>query len=196
LRDNERLYVKARPVSRIAVAAPTGSLSFTWDREDVALYDLLAKNNILFDIRPAEEAFRYPAVIIPSSSGKISVPGGTKAYAPAADTPAGEILTRVRALAPDALSISVEGAPHVAANVTRLGSGKGLAIHLLNYDPAPVSNLKVTLRLDKEFAALARREPQTFTPDAARPAVTVKHAGQNLELAIDKLDIYTVLTLE
>ena len=196
LLENQRLYAKARPVSRVAVAAPIGSLSFTWDREDVALYDLLAKNSILFDIRPAEEALRYPAVVIPPSSRKPAAPGGTQVFAPAADAPAEEILAHVRALAPDALSIAVEGAPHVAANVTRLDSGKGLAIHLLNYDPGPVSNLKVRLRLDREYAQLAGKEPRVFTPDSARPAVGVRRAGTRIEITLDRLDIYTVLTLE
>jgi len=95
---------------------------------------------------------------------------------------------------PDGLSIAVEGAPHVVANVTRPGSGKGLAIHLLNYDPGPVSNVKVRLRLDREFASLAGRELKVFTPDSTRPAVAMRRAGTGLEIALDRLEIYTVLT--
>ena len=83
------------------------------------------------------------------------------------------------------------------ANVSRLGAGKGLAIHLLNYDSEPVSNVKVRLRLDSEFSALASRQPKLFTPDAATvKAARLERAGSELVITLERLDVYAVLTLE
>ncbi len=198
LREHEDLYSRARPVSPIAVLGPSRNVSFTWEREDSGLYDLLARNSVLFDIRPAEEAFRYPAVVIPPSAlaGTTAVPAGVRAYSPPAGAPPEEVLAKVRALAPDALSLSIEGAPYVLGNVTRLGSGKGLAVHLLNYGPAPVSAVRARLRLDREFASLAAARPRLFTPDAVRGAARARRTDSGLEIEVENLDVYSVLTLE
>ena len=196
LREHEDLYWKARPVSPIAVVAPSNGVSFTWDREDSGIYDLLAQNSILFDIRPAQEAFRYAAVIVPPNAGSIAAPQGANVYVPAAGTPAPEILARVRALAPDALSLSVEGAPHVLGNITRLGSGKAIAVHLLNYGPDAVSGIRVRVHLDRESAALAGTTPRLLTPDRAGAAgVRTRRTDSGIEFTIDKLDAYSVVTL-
>ncbi len=196
LRQHEDLYWKARPVSPIAVAAPAGRVSFGWDRDESGVYDLLAKNSILFDIRPAQELSGYSGIVIPPGAGSAPLPQGAAVYAPAPGAPPGEILERVRALAPEALSLSIEGAPHVLGNITRLGSGKSLAVHLLNYAPAPVSGLKVRVRLDKEFALLASAAPRLFTPDSVRPgAMRVRRAESGIEFTVDKLDVYAVVTL-
>ena len=124
LREHQDLYWKARSVAPVAVVGPAAQTSFTWDKGDTALYDLLAKNSVPFDIRPLEDALKYPAAVIPPSAGKVAVAPGARVYIPAADAPPEEILARIRALAPDSLSVAVEGAPHVFANVMRLGSGK------------------------------------------------------------------------
>ena len=197
IREHEDLYVNARPVSPIAVAAPTANVTFTWDREDSGLYDLLAKKSVLFDIKPVAEAVRYPAVVIPPSAGSVSIPGGTRAYAPAPGTPPEEILARLRALAPDALSVSIGGAPHVIGNITRLGSGKGLAVHLLNYAPGPVAGMTVRIRLGREFAPLASATPRLYTPDAGGQAtIRARRNGPDIEFTLDNLDVYAVVTLE
>lgn len=196
LRKHEELYWKARPVSSIAVVAPAGGVTFTWDREDSGLYDLLAKNSILFDIRPASEAVRYPAVIVPPSAGSIAIPPGVRAYAPAAGTPPEEVLARVRALLPDSLSVAVEGAPYVAANLTRLGSGRGLALHLLNYAPQPAVNFKVRVHLDREFEPLSKEDLRVASPDGSPRSMRVLRRGPDLEITLDAVDVYSVLILE
>jgi hypothetical protein len=197
LREHEDLYRNARPVSPIAVVAPSNGVTFTWDRDDSGLYDLLAKNSILFDIRPAREALHYAAVVIPPSAGSIPIPHGARVYSPRAGAAADEILAGVRALVPEALSVSIEDAPRVLANLTRLGSGKGLALHLLNYAPGAVSAVRVRVHLDREFAPLAKATPRVFTPDrAAQGAVRAHRTNLAIEFSLDKLDVYSVVTLE
>jgi len=196
LRENERLYWNARPVSPIAVVAPGAHKSFTWERDDSGIHDLLARNSVLFDIRPADQLAKYAAVVVPPSAGA-AAPQGVRVYAPAPGTPHDEILARVRLLAPESLWLTVEGAPHVIGNVTRLASGKGLAVHLLNYDPQPASGLKVRLRLDREFAALASATPRLLSPDAVSPdSVRVRRTGPELDFSIENVDVYSVLVLE
>jgi hypothetical protein len=197
LREHEDLYWKARSAASIAVVGPAAQTSFTWDRGDTGLYDLLAKSSVPFDIRPLKEALQYPAVVIPSSSGVGAVPPGTHGYAPAAGAAPEDILARVRALAPDALSVAVEGAPNVVANVMRLGSGKGLAIHVLNYHPSPASQVLVRVRPGREWSELAGATPRLFTPDSeAGTAVRGRRANAGLELTVSNLDVYAVITLE
>jgi hypothetical protein len=45
----------------------------------------------------------------------------------------------IRALTPDAPALSISGASYVLVNLARLGLGKGLAVHLLNYAPDAIS---------------------------------------------------------
>jgi hypothetical protein len=197
LREHEDLYWKARSVAPIAVVGPATQSSFTWDRGDTALYDLLSKNSVPVDIRPPQEAFRYPAAVVPASAGPVGVPPGARVYAPSAATPPEEVLSRVRSLVPDALAIAVEGAPGVFANVMRLGTGKGLAIHVLNYNSVPVPKAVLRLRPGREFGSLISAKPRLFTPDTeAGTAVQARRAGAEIELAINSLDVYAVVTLE
>jgi hypothetical protein len=197
LREHENLYWKARSVAPIAVVGPATQTSFTWDRGDTDLYDLLAKHSILFDIRPLDEALKYPAAVISPRAGRVAVPPGGHVYAPAPGASPEEILARIRALAPDSLSVAVERAPNVFANVMRLGSGKGLAIHVLNYNPSPAPQVLVRIRLGREWAGLAAAAPCLFTPDSeAATAVRARRVESGLELAVSGLDVYSVVTLE
>jgi hypothetical protein len=196
LRKHENLYWKARSAASLAVAGPAAQTSFTWDRGDTSLYDLLSRNSVLFDIRPLPEALGSPAVVIPPAV-QTAVPPRANVYSPVAGATGEEILTRVRSLISGALSVEVQGAAHVFANVLRLGSGRGLAIHLLNYNQAPVGQAVVRLRLGTEWRSLASATPQLFTPDTGvRTAIRTRRDESGLELTVADLDVYAVVTLE
>ena len=103
-----------------------------------------------------------------------------------------DFVDKVRALAPARLSVEVEGAPHVLANVTRLGARRALAVHLLNYAPEPVSGVRVRLKLGGEFATLAGARPRLLTPDQG----TAGLAGAAGEFTLKSLDTYGVVVIE
>jgi hypothetical protein len=201
LRQHEDLYWKARAISPIAVVRPPDGTTFAWDGEGGELFDALARASVLYDIRLPDMLDRallkrYQAVVVPagveltpalreyqSGGGKVYVANGFDAATVAA----------IRALTPDAPSISMEGAPHVLGNMTRLGGGKGVAIHLLNYDQQAVSGVHVRVNLGKEFSGLGA--PQVITPDEACEITAVKRTGSTLQFTLPKLDTYTVVVL-
>ena len=210
LREHEDLYWKARGVAPVAVVTSGAGISFGWDREESGLYDSLAQKSLLFDLRllPAIEEDQlqaYRAVVVPPSAQLTPAQKqlleryesrGGKIYSPAAGMPPGEIVERIRSLAPDALSLSVEGAPHMLGNVTRLGSGKRLAIHLLNYNPEPVLGVRVRVNLDKEFLPLADGKPRLIAPDAGTRGLTAaRRNGSAIEFTVERLDVYGVVLL-
>ncbi len=83
------------------------------------------------------------------------------------------------------------------ANVTRLGSGRGLAVHLLNYAAQPAAGLRVRIHLDREFAALAGAAPRLFTPDAAgKRDMPTRRTDSGVEFTLDRLDVYSVVIFE
>jgi hypothetical protein len=210
------------------------AVSFGWDHDDTGLYDLLAKNSVLFDLRlltvlEESQLGSYAAVVLPASveltpwqtemlrrykskGGRIYVLGseGERASLATVSSPDAvfrdlpgsaasqkEILEKLRSLAPDALSLSVAGAPHVLGNITRLGSKKGLAIHLLNYAPAPVSGVRVRVNLDQEFRPLAGAQPRLVTPDGATGGIgPLRRASSAVEFTLNILDNYAVVVLE
>jgi hypothetical protein len=239
LKDHEDLYWNARGIGPIAVlisekprrGEPVG---FGWDQDDTGIYDLLAKNSVLFDIRllsvlDQSQLASYAGVVLPASvaltardtdmlrrykdnGGKIFVLGDGKERASlgtivsddavfetlrASEESRREILERVRGLAPGRLLLTVKGAPHVLGNITRLGSGKRLAIHLLNYDPAPVSGVRVRVDLDREFGSLGSVQPRLVTPDSRTAGITaVRRNGSAIEFTLQSLDTYGVAILE
>ncbi|MEK7404546.1 MAG: hypothetical protein AAB225_05515 [Acidobacteriota bacterium] len=203
LREHEDLYWKAHPVSPVAVLTSGGGVSFAWDREDSGLYDLLAKNSVLFDTRllAALEEDQLKAyrgvVLVPSAEvtpaqremlERYRARGG-KVYTPAQDTPAAEILREVRALAPDGPSLAIEGAPHVLGNVTR--QGKRLMVHLLNYASAPASGLRVKLG-----PSSAGAKATLFTPDSQTGGLATRAVPGGVEFTLKTLDIYAVVVVE
>ncbi len=91
----------------------------------------------------------------------------------------------------------MEGAPHVLGNLTRLGSGKALAVHLLNYAPEPVSGVLVRVNLDREFGSLAGAQPRLLTPDSKTGAVVgMRRSRSAVEFTLQTLDTYGVVLLE
>jgi hypothetical protein len=200
LKQHEDLYWKARSVSPIAVLAPEKVTSFAWDREDTGLLDALSRHSVLYDIRPpfaldSEQLKSYQAVVVPTG---VPVPAalaeyknrGGKVYtAASADD---RTIAEISALTPRAPSLSIEGAPYVLGNVTRPGSGKRLAVHLLNYAPEAVSKVQVRVNLGAGFGGLTS-SPVVFTPDGSGTVSNVKRTGSVVEFTLDRLDIYTVV---
>jgi hypothetical protein len=215
LKDHEDLYAGARGTAPIAVLISERSggprIRFDWPTDNTGLYDLLAKNSVLHDIRlitAADEAelASYAGVVVPAFVAptpeetallaRYRARGGKVLELPAG-VPPREILTKVRALAPDGMALAVEGPPHVLGNVTRIGARKALAIHVLNYNPEPVSGVRVHLRLDRDSASLAGAHPRLVTPDAQTAGIAdVRRNGSEIEFVIQKLDTYGVVVLE
>jgi hypothetical protein len=191
-------------------------VGFGWDQDDTGLYDLLAKNSVLFDIRllgalDDAQLAAYAGVVLPASvtltardtellrrykenGGRIYVLGDGGDLS--SEISRREALEKVRGLAPGRLSLTVQGPPHVLGNLTRLGSGKALAIHLLNYGGAPVSGVQVRVHLDREFASLAGARPRLLTPDADTAGIAAHRGGQTVEFTLGSLDTYGVVVLE
>jgi hypothetical protein len=205
LQEHEDLYWRARSVSPIAVVVPTGdaSVSFAWDRDTTNIFDALSRHSVLYDIRlpsalDREHLQSYRAVVLPpgvaltAALSQFKDHGGKVYTAASADD---RTVAEIRALFPQGPSLNVEGAPHVLGNVTRLGSGKRLAVHLLNYAPEAVSGVRVRVNLGDEFAALTTSNPVVFTPDGSGAITNVKRVGSTLEFTLDRLDTYTVVVL-
>jgi len=202
LGEHEELYWKARSLSPVLAVMPTTGVSFTWERDETGLFDLLSRNSVLYDIRLASALDRdrlraYQAVVVPP--GVELTPalveyqsGGGKLYrVPHADENA---IAEIRALTAGAPSLAIEGAPRVVGNITRLGSDKGLAVHLLNYDSEPVSGLRVRVNPGKQFSGLAV-DPRVMTPDRQGAVTRITRTGTGIEFTLDRLDIYTVVVL-
>jgi len=189
-------------LSPVLAVMPTTGVSFTWERDETGLFDLLSRNSVLYDIRLASALDRdrlraYQAVVVPP--GVELTPalveyqsGGGKLYrVPHADENA---IAEIRALTAGAPSLAIEGAPRVVGNITRLGSDKGLAVHLLNYDSEPVSGLRVRVNPGKQFSGLAV-DPRVMTPDRQGAVTRITRTGTGIEFTLDRLDIYTVVVL-
>ncbi len=202
LRQHEEIYWKACAVSPIAVVMPTDGISFGWDRDETGLFDALSRNTVLYDIRLAsmfdrDLLHRYQAVVVPSgleltpALREYQANGGKIYTATGSDQ---NTIAAIRKLTPNAPSLAIEGAPHVLGNMTRLGSGRGLAIHLLNYDAEPVSGVRVQVNLGKEFSGLAA-SPEVLTPDDTCAISQVSRTGATLQFTLPKLDTYSVVLL-
>jgi hypothetical protein len=109
-----------------------------------------------------------------------------------------QVLAEIISLAPDATHIELENtASHVLANVTSVHDGGALVIHLLNYDQAPVSELKLKLTLGKDLQRLAGRKPSLYSPDAISSAFQrVQWKGSTLEATLPSLDSYSVVVVQ
>ena len=207
LKQHPEIYVGARGVAPVAVLTqerrPGNVIGFGWDRDDNGLYDALARASVLHDILLAghfddRKLERYAAIVVPpfvtpdaAMLARYQTAGG-RVYQPAAGVNLNEYLERVRALAPGGPAVQVEGAGHVLANVTRLGTRKALAVHLLNYAPETAVRVHVRLAPGTEFASLAGARPRLFTPDRA----TAGLAGSGREFTLDSLETYAVVILE
>ena len=160
----------------------------------------LSRHSVLYDIRQPwavdrEQLGSYQALVVPAGVEMTAAlrdykDHGGKVYAAAgADDRA---IAEIRALTPRAPSLSIEGAPYVLGNVTRLGSGKGLAVHLLNYAPEGVSAVRVRVNLGEKFGSMSSN-PRVFTPDGPGAVTNVKRTGSAVEFTLDRLDIYSVV---
>jgi hypothetical protein len=109
-----------------------------------------------------------------------------------------QLLGEIISLAPDAMHIELENATnHVLANVTSVRDGEPLVIHLLNYDQAPVGELKLKLFLGMKFQRLAGRKPILLSPDATSSAFQkVQWKGSTLEVTLPSIDSYSVVVVQ
>jgi hypothetical protein len=123
-------------------------------------------------------------------------------YSPATEGSSGEtaqehVRGEIRSLVPGATRVEVETNGHVLANVTSVQGGKGLAVHLLNYDPSPASRLKVRLVLGKDLQRFVGKKPTLVSPDAAHPVIAKEEwKGETLEVTLPSLDVYSVVVLQ
>ena len=224
LKDHEELYWKARPAAPVAVLLSErrrgNVIQFGWDRDETGLYDLLAKGSVLHDIRLVDaleekQLAAYAGVVVPAfvtpsarltamlerfrkNGGKVAaLDGALLGRLETSEAARREVLETVRGLAPDRLGLAVEGAPHALGNITRLGSGKGLAVHLLNYAPEAASGVRVRVNLGREFASLKGARPRLVTPDASTAGFAVAPGGGSaVEFTIQVLDTYGIVVIE
>jgi hypothetical protein len=123
-------------------------------------------------------------------------------YSPATEGTSGEtaqehVRGELQSLVPAATRVEVETTGHILANVTSIQGGKGLAVHLLNYDPRPASGLKVRLVLGKDQGRFMGLKPTLVSPDAAHPVIAKQEwKGETLEVTLPSLDVYSVLILQ
>lgn len=109
-----------------------------------------------------------------------------------------QVLAEIDSLAPDATHVELENAAsHVLANVTSVRDGRTLVIHVLNYGQTPVGELKLKLRVGKQFQTLVGRKPSLFSPDTKSAAFKhVQWKGSTLEATLPSVDSYSVVVLQ
>ncbi len=203
LEKHEDLYWKSRSVAPIAVVLPNEPIGFGWERDDSGIFDALARSSVLYDLRPAsrldsQQLHSYRAVVIQAGTPVNGLlreyrNGGGKVYTAArADE---RTIHEIRALLDGGPSLTIDGASHVLGNLTALGSEKGLAVHLLNYAAAPVSRVRVSIDLGRQYSGL-RGKPVLFTPDRSGAVTEVRRTGTVVDFLVDWLDIYSVVVLK
>lgn len=215
LKEHEELYWRARGTAPIAVLISERRggpvIRFDWDRDDTGLYDLLARNSVLHDIRlitavDEQQLASYTGVVLPAFVAptaretamleRYKAKGGRILVLPSEASPR-EVLEKVRLLGQGRVWLSVEGAPNVLGNLTRPGGRKALAIHLLHYAPEPASGVRVRVNLGREFVSLANAQPRLLSPDAKTAGITaVRRDGSGIEFVLETLDTYGILLLE
>lgn len=109
-----------------------------------------------------------------------------------------EVLAQINSLAPDATRVELEdNASHVLANVTSVHDGRTLVIHVLNYDQAPIKEVKLKLSVGREFEGLKGRKPSLFSPDTKSATFEkVQWKGSTLEATLPSIDSYSVVVLQ
>jgi len=109
-----------------------------------------------------------------------------------------QTLAEIISLAPNVTHVELEGAAnYVLANVTSVQDGKGMVVHLLNYDQHPVTALKLKLVVGKDFQKLVGRKPALFSPDATSSVLQkIQWKGPVLEATLPAIDNYSVVVLQ
>ena len=109
-----------------------------------------------------------------------------------------QTLAEIISLAPNVTHVELEGAAnYVLANVTSVQDGKGMVVHLLNYDQHPVTALKLKLVVGKDFEKLVGRKPALFSPDATSSVLQkIQWKGPVLEATLPAIDNYSVVVLQ
>lgn len=209
LKQNQALYTGARGVAPVAVLmsakSPAGAAgSFSWGKENTALYDLLSKKSVPYHIRllgavTEDDLKQYRVLVIPETTALSPVDeemlgrfksGGGKVLTMQTAAPPG-ILEKLGALAGDGPWLEVEGAPHVLGALTSLDGGRRLAVHLLNYDQQAVAGVRVKIRFGTEFRHLADAEPRLRTPDARpRGPEAISRSSTGIAFTLPRLDTY------
>jgi len=107
-----------------------------------------------------------------------------------------EIIAKIRALASGTTQVDI-GTDHVLANVTSLEQDKKLVIHVLNYAPAPATEVRVRLNLGQKYEALVGRMPILLTPDPDTPELqAIKWTRSTLELTLPRVDTSAMIVLQ
>ena len=109
-----------------------------------------------------------------------------------------QVLAEINSLAPDATHVELENTTsHVLANVTSVRGGEALLIHVLNYDQAPIGELKLKLVMGKDFQRLVGRKPLLFSPDSGGVAFReIQWKGSALEATLPSVDTYSVVVVQ
>ena len=110
-----------------------------------------------------------------------------------------QTLAEIISLAPAATRVEMSGTSnHVLANVTSVQDGRGLVVHLLNYDQSHVAaGLKLKLVLGKDFQNFAGRKPALLSPDTANSVIqNIQWKGSTLEATLPPIDNYSVIVLQ
>jgi hypothetical protein len=221
LAGHESLYAGARNLKPLLVVIPHDyEVGFYWKSDPTGFFDLLSKNSVLYDIRSedvltAGDLTGHTATVVPfwnslSSEHQAMIEqyrkdGGSvyrmdAKYDPAAaaltSAQQDEVLKNIATAGAGSTTVKTDEGRHVLANVTTLDGG-GLAIHLLNYNPDPVSDVRVELRLGKRFEKLAGATPEILSPDQDSARIAhVKWRNGALEARLPHLDTYAVLVLK
>jgi hypothetical protein len=200
LRTHEDLYWRARQVAPVLVLRSAHGAALSSATENTGIFDFLAAKSVLFDIKPAgsvdePDARRYRAIIAPEGVELPSWLRDDRRLVVASHGDA-SLLQAIDALTSDAPALEVSGAPHVWANVTRLDGKGGMAVHLVNYDPQPVSGVRIRLKLGREFAEFARASAVLLTPDEGTALSPPSRGNDSIEFTLDRLDTYSVVVLK
>ncbi len=92
--------------------------------------------------------------------------------------------------------VTVDGAPYVAANVTRKNGSNRFMLHLVNYD-RPLKNLRVKVNLDGIAETIDAKGLRLYSPDGVPKTVDVaRTAGNSVEFVVPELDVYNVIVFE
>ncbi len=107
-----------------------------------------------------------------------------------------DVQTKIAALTSKSTHLELNTHAHVLANATSLRNGTGLALHILNYGPAPAKDIQVRLSLGQEFKGLVGGRLTLFSPDAnTAPLEGVRWKGDTVEVSLPSVDIYSVIAI-
>ncbi len=107
-----------------------------------------------------------------------------------------EVQAKIAALTSNTTRVELKTHAHVLANVTSLGNGHELVLHILNYDATPAGRVQVRLSLGRKFAGLTGGRLALYSPDKNAGALEDERwRGGDVEVTLPSLNVYSVIAL-